>query len=46
MPLTALGIVVCGLSLIGVPGTAGFISKWYLVLAALRGGPAGGSRVR
>jgi multicomponent Na+:H+ antiporter subunit D len=23
------------MSLIGVPGTAGFISKWYLVLAAL-----------
>ncbi len=26
---------VAGLSLIGVPGTAGFISKWYLILAAL-----------
>ena len=35
MPLTCLGIVVAGLSLIGVPGTAGFISKWYLILAAL-----------
>jgi len=35
MPLTSFGIVVCGLSLIGVPGTAGFVSKWYLLLAAL-----------
>ncbi|MEO7056742.1 MAG: monovalent cation/H+ antiporter subunit D family protein [Caldimonas sp.] len=38
MPLTSLGLVICGLSLIGVPGTAGFISKWYLVLAALQQG--------
>ncbi len=38
MPLTSAGIVVCGLSLIGVPGTAGFISKWYLLLAALEKG--------
>ncbi len=35
MPLTSLGIVIAGLSLIGTPGTAGFISKWYLVLGAL-----------
>lgn len=38
MPLTAFGIVLAGLSLIGVPGTAGFVSKWYLVLAALEQG--------
>jgi multicomponent Na+:H+ antiporter subunit D len=38
MPWTSLGVVVCGLSLIGVPGTAGFISKWYLILAALERG--------
>ena len=38
MPLTSFGIVVCGLSLIGVPGTAGFVSKWYLVLATLEAG--------
>ena len=31
-------IVVGGLGLIGVPLTAGFISKWYLVLAALEHG--------
>jgi len=35
MPWTFMAIVIAGLSLIGVPGTAGFISKWYLVLAAL-----------
>ncbi len=38
MPLTMAAIVVAGLSLIGVPGTVGFISKWYLVLAALEQG--------
>ena len=38
MPLTSFGIVLCGLSLIGVPGTAGFVSKWYLILAALERG--------
>lgn len=36
MPFTSAGIVLCGLSLIGVPGTAGFITKWYLLLAALQ----------
>jgi len=35
MPWTFAAIVIAGLSLIGVPGTAGFISKWYLVLAAI-----------
>ncbi|MBI1942721.1 MAG: monovalent cation/H+ antiporter subunit D family protein [Betaproteobacteria bacterium] len=38
MPLTSIGIVIAGLSLIGVPGTAGFISKWYLVLGAIETG--------
>ncbi|HYD55929.1 MAG TPA: monovalent cation/H+ antiporter subunit D family protein [Burkholderiales bacterium] len=38
MPLTAFGLVVSGLSLIGIPGTAGFITKWYLVLGALERG--------
>jgi multicomponent Na+:H+ antiporter subunit D len=38
MPLTSFGIVLGGLSLIGVPGTVGFVSKWYLVLAALESG--------
>jgi multicomponent Na+:H+ antiporter subunit D len=35
MPLTAFGLVIAGLSLIGVPGTAGFITKWYLVIGAI-----------
>jgi len=35
MPWTMAAFVVAGLSLIGVPLTAGFISKWYLVLAAI-----------
>lgn len=38
MPWTSAGIVLGGLSLIGVPGTAGFVTKWYLVLAALEQG--------
>ncbi len=38
MPLTAFGLVIAGLSLIGVPGTAGFISKWYLIVGALERG--------
>ena len=35
MPLTASAFTVGGLSLIGVPFTVGFISKFYLVQAAL-----------
>ena len=35
MPWTMAAFVIGGLSLIGVPATVGFISKWYLVLAAL-----------
>lgn len=35
MPWTFSAICIAGLSLIGIPGTAGFISKWYFVLAAL-----------
>jgi len=38
MPWTAAAISIAGLSLIGVPGTAGFISKWYLLEALLRAG--------
>src|SRR5690606_14556685 len=41
MPFTMAAFVVAGLSLIGIPGTAGFISKWYLVLAAVEGGVPG-----
>ena len=35
MPWTMAAFVVGGLSLVGVPLTAGFVSKWNLVLAAL-----------
>ena len=35
MPWTTMAFVVGGLSLIGVPLTVGFVSKWYLILAAL-----------
>jgi multicomponent Na+:H+ antiporter subunit D len=38
MPLTAFGLVIAGLSLIGVPGTAGFVTKWYLILGAIERG--------
>ncbi len=41
MPWTMGAFVVGGLSLIGVPGTAGFISKWYLISAALDEGIIG-----
>ena len=35
MPLTMIAVIVGGLSLIGTPGTAGFISKYYLAVGAL-----------
>lgn len=38
MPWTAAAIVVGGLGLIGVPMTAGFVSKWLLVTATLEQG--------
>lgn len=38
MPWTMAAFVIGGLSLIGVPLTVGFISKWYLIQAALEGG--------
>ena len=38
MPWTMAAFVAGGLSLVGVPLTVGFISKWYLVLGALENG--------
>ncbi len=38
LPLCAFAFVIGGLGLIGVPGTAGFISKWALLEAALAEG--------
>ena len=38
MPWTSSAMLICGLSLIGLPLTAGFISKVYLILAVLDAG--------
>jgi len=38
MPFTMAAIVVGGLSLIGVPLTVGFVSKWYLLIALIENG--------
>jgi multicomponent Na+:H+ antiporter subunit D len=38
MPWTMSAFALGGLSLIGVPLTAGFIGKWYLIVAALEQG--------
>jgi multicomponent Na+:H+ antiporter subunit D len=41
MPWTFGAFVIAALSLIGIPGTAGFVSKWYLISAAMELGTAG-----
>lgn len=38
MPFTMAAIVIGGLSLIGVPLTVGFVSKWYLLMALVEKG--------
>ena len=38
MPLTMAGFIVAALSMVGVPPTAGFFSKWYLVLGGADAG--------
>lgn len=38
MPLTMGAFLISGLSLIGVPLTAGFISKWFLIKASFEAG--------
>ena len=38
MPLTMAAFVIGGLSLIGIPLTVGFISKWYLIQGAIEAG--------
>jgi multicomponent Na+:H+ antiporter subunit D len=35
MPISASAFTIAGLSLVGVPLTIGFDSKWYLIIAAL-----------
>jgi multicomponent Na+:H+ antiporter subunit D len=41
MPLTCAALLILGASLVGIPGTAGFISKWLLLSAAFQQGPLG-----
>ena len=41
MPWTMAAFVLAALSLIGIPGTAGFITKWFLIEAAFESGPYG-----
>ena len=38
MPASSVAFTIAGLSLVGVPLTVGFTSKWYLVTAALERG--------
>ena len=38
MPWTCFAFAVAGLGLVGVPTTAGFVSKWYLMVAAFDAG--------
>ena len=37
-PWLAFGLAVCMLSLLGFPGTAGFIGKWYILIAVTSSG--------
>jgi NADH-quinone oxidoreductase subunit N len=37
-PWLALAMAVCMVSLLGFPGTAGFIGKWYILIAATSAG--------
>ncbi len=41
MPWTSAALVLAGASLVGIPGTAGFISKWLLLSAAFEQGALG-----
>ncbi len=41
MPLTSTGFVVGALAMIGVPPTAGFFSKWYLLRGGIESGQWG-----
>lgn len=38
MPATSLTMSVCALSMIGLPPFAGFFSKWYLAIGAIKNG--------
>ncbi len=38
MPLTMVGFTMGGLSMIGLPPTCGFVSKWYLIRGGMESG--------
>lgn len=38
MPFTMTGFVLAGLSVVGVPPTCGFFSKWYLISGGIQSG--------
>lgn len=38
MPLTSIGFTIGALGMIGIPPTAGFVSKWYLGIGAANAG--------
>ncbi|MBU1569255.1 MAG: monovalent cation/H+ antiporter subunit D family protein [Pseudomonadota bacterium] len=38
MPYSALVLIIASLAMIGLPPGAGFVSKWYLILAAIDAG--------
>jgi multicomponent Na+:H+ antiporter subunit D len=41
MPFSSLGFVLAGMSIVGVPPTCGFFSKWYLISGGLQAGHYG-----
>ena len=38
MPFSMAAMTIAGLSLLGVPGTVGFVTKWYLIQGAMQNG--------
>jgi multicomponent Na+:H+ antiporter subunit D len=38
MPYTSFAFILSALAMIGMPPSVGFVSKWYLILAALEAG--------
>ncbi len=38
MPVSSIAVVLAVLSMVGIPPTCGFFSKWYLMLGAYEGG--------
>ena len=38
MPLTTVTLVIAALSMVGIPPTGGFFSKWYIIMGSLESG--------